>query len=211
VDVVLCDTRPEVLEAWQLTFARRPEVKIVEGDILSCGCEAVVCPGNSFGFMDSGLSLRALERFGFVLQDHVRTLIRERFDHELLVGQAALVDTEKAPRWLVYAPVTRTGFSSDGTLNAYHATRGALLAIRDYNRANPQAPIANVVLPGLCAETGGTHPAVSGRQMRYAYELAAGLKSGGAKHLTKLARREARLKALPKVARVAEVESEADL
>ena len=67
--VTLCDKKDEVVEAWRTRFLKNPEVDIVAGDIFGCDCDAVVIPGNSFGFLDRGLEFQAGELFGFELQD----------------------------------------------------------------------------------------------------------------------------------------------
>ena len=75
--------------------------------------------------------------------------------------------------------------------------RGALLAIRDFNAANPNAPIGSVAVPGMCTGVGGMHPGTSARQMRHAYEIVSGQRGFGGKNLSSLARRESKLKSPP--------------
>lgn len=195
--LVLCDTRPEVLEAWRLQFEKRPEVEILEGPWPGVGCQALVCPGNAFGFMDGGIALEVLEILGWELQDRLREVVRRGHDGELLLGQAILLDTGREPAWLIYSPVARTALPMTDTVNAYLAARGSLLAIRDHNREHPDTPIESVVLPALCVDE-GMHPGISARQMRYAYEQVAGLRGLGDKNLSNLSRREKRLRTIPR-------------
>jgi O-acetyl-ADP-ribose deacetylase (regulator of RNase III) len=210
VRLVLCDREPEVLACWRSQFCEKhPEVEVRAGSILEAGTAAVVCPGNAFGFMDGGLGLHLSEALGWHLQDELRAAVHRRFDGELLVGQALVIRTGAAgaagaagtagaaPQWLVYAPTARTPSSVEGTLNAYLAMRGALLAVRDHNLEAVEAPIASLAVPGLCTGAGGMHRLISARQMRYAYELVAGLRGAGSKNLSGLARREAKLRSLP--------------
>ena len=200
-ELVLCDENPPVLEALRFQFERHPDVRILEGSVIDSGADACVCPGNAFGFMDSGLALALSERFGWNLQDGLRDLIRDHFSGELLLGQAVVHATENEPAWLVYAPTVRTPTVVEGTLNAYLAMRGALLAVRDFNGANPNSPILSVAVSGLCTGVGGMHPSTSARQMRHAFELVMGRRGFGDKNLSSLARREAKLKSPPASAR----------
>ncbi len=195
--LVLCDRTPEVVEAWRVQFEELPEVEIRDGSVLEAGCDACICPGNSFGFMDSGLALSMSEALGWQLQDALRELIRTRFDGELLVGQAIVLPTGKAPAFLAYAPTVRTPYSTAGTVNAYLAMRGALLAVRDFNQASAPPAIQSVAVPGLCTGAGGMHPLISARQIRYACEQVMGMKGYGDRNLSQLARREQKLKTLP--------------
>jgi O-acetyl-ADP-ribose deacetylase (regulator of RNase III) len=199
IKVILCDRQAEVVEAWKHQFDEAPEVDIRQGDILEVAAEVLVLPGNSFGFLDRHLALEICERFGFELQDRLRETIRERFHGELLVGQAIFTPLPGPFRELLYAPIARTPQSIDGTLNSFLAARGAFLALRA-REAQPGAgpPPGSIVFPGLGTGSGGLHPLVSARQLRYAYEMFAGVRGPGDKNLTSLRRREMKLKSLPR-------------
>ena len=80
MQVTLCDKKDSVVSAWERRFEKSPEVRLVTGDIFSCGSDAVVLPGNSYGFLVRGLELQASELFGFELQDLIRKEIRENYD-----------------------------------------------------------------------------------------------------------------------------------
>src|SRR5574341_1424105 len=152
--LILCDTDRAVVEAWRAQFALRPEVEILERSILEVEAEALVNPGNSFGFMDGGLALKLSERFGFGLEDSVRKVIRERFAGEMLVGQAEVFPTGLKPPYLVHAPTMRTPQAVGETVNAYLAARAALAAARAFNQAAGGEPIASIAVLGLCTGNG---------------------------------------------------------
>ncbi len=201
IRLALHDSSPEVREALRLQFEEKhPGVQIVDGSVVEADVAAFICPGNSFGFMDSGLSLHVSEQLGWHLQDEVREVIRSRHDGEIVVGQALVHPTGKSPPWLVYTPTVRTPRPVDDSLNAFIAMRGALLAIRDHNLERPDERIESVAVPGLCTGGGGMQPAMSARQMRYAYELVAGLRGFGDKNLSSLTRRETKLRSPPRSA-----------
>lgn len=200
IDVTLCDKSEAVVNAWRDRFIKSPEVEVVPGDILALERDAVVVPGNSFGFLNQGLELQASELFGFELQDLIRKNIRENYSGELLVGEGFVIpcadlQAEGATcKYLVYVSASRTPRDIDGTLNAYLATRGAFLAI---SRASSEE-IGSIALPGIGTGSSGLHPEICARQMRYAYNIFCGRKGYGDKNLSRLTRRENKLQRMPK-------------
>lgn len=193
--LVLCDPDPAVLEAWKAQFLKRPEVEIHSSHPLEVPADALLLPGNSFGFLDSGLELEAIERFGWDIQDELRDRIRESHDGELLVGQALVVHRPNLPWALIYAPIWRTPAPLGETVHVFLAVRGAYLALR---RDDSLAPDARLAVPGMgVGDPGLLDPAVSARQIRYAYEMASGQRGPGAKNLSQCTRRQRKLQTLP--------------
>jgi O-acetyl-ADP-ribose deacetylase (regulator of RNase III) len=202
--LILSDQDPEVLAAWRTQFAKWPEVDIVERDLLEVPADAFLVPGNSFGFLDGGLELRVQETFGWSIQDELRKIIRTDLAGELLVGQAVVLRLPALPRPMIYAPVWRTPGDLSGTVNVFLALRGAFLAM-EADAGSPS--IGSLAAPGVAVGgPSGLHPATSARQMRYAYEIAAGLRGLGDKNLSQLTRRQRKLASVPQTA----VESDLD-
>ncbi len=197
--LLLCDTNPEVVKAWQLQFERHSEVQVREGSIFEAEAEGFVIPGNTFGFLDRGLGLKACERFGFELEDAIRKVIRETHGGELLVGQAEVFPTGGNPPYLIYAPTFRTPQGIGDTLNVYLAARGVFRAAQALNRDRGGEAIKTVAFPGLGTGTGKMHPLISARQIRYAYEEIQGLRKIRDQNLSRLIRREKKLKELPRM------------
>jgi len=195
--LILCDTDRAVVDAWKAQFERHPDVEVHEQSILDARSDALVNPGNSFGFMDGGLALAISERFGFGLEDSVRTAIRERFSGEMLVGQADVFPTGGTPPLLVYAPTMRTPQIAAGTVNAYLAARAAFAAASGPRAALGGGSIGSIAFPGLCTGTGRMLPLVSARQLRYAWEEFRGLRKLPDQNLSRLSRREKKLKEVP--------------
>jgi O-acetyl-ADP-ribose deacetylase (regulator of RNase III) len=197
MNLILCDVDQAVVDAWRSQFARHPDVRVLQTSILEVEADAVVNPGNSFGFMDGGLALKFCEKFGFEIQEEVRKAVREKYGSEMLVGQADVFPTGKKPPFLVQAPTMRVPQSIGDTVNAYLASRAAFQAAKSYNAAKGDEPIKSIALPGLGTGTGKMNPLVSARQIRYAYEEAWGLRKFPDQNLSRLTRRDKKLKEVP--------------
>lgn len=215
ITLVLADSNAEVLEAWRSQFepkfteekpietpkgettVRPPLVEIHDCDFLEVDADAVIVPGNSFGFLDGGLELRVAERLGLELQDSLRDRIRAEFDAELLVGQALIEDVDPGHPAVVYAPIWRTPQKIHGSVNAFLAARGAFRALYDADRPE----LKRIAVPALGVdEPGAMNPFTSARQLRYAFETALKKRSRSGKNLTRLIRRERKMKMAPKLA-----------
>ena len=166
----LRDIDPDVVSAWQKYFKGIPNVRISQGEIFESSADAIVSPANSFGYMDGGIDLVYLRRFGWELQTRLQTHLREDHDGELPVGQAIIIETfDAAIPYLVSAPTMRIPMDVSNTVNAYLAFRAAIRAIKLHNRDMPQT-IRTVLCPGLCTAIGRMPPDLSARQMAAAFE-----------------------------------------
>jgi len=195
--VILCDTDPAVLDAWRAEFTEHPDVEIRPSSILEIDFGTVVHFGNAFGFMDSGLSLKWSERFGFGFEDLIRKTVREKYGGEMLVGQAELFRTGQKPPGFVYAPIVRTPQKLKVSLNPYLAARGALAAVRASPAAGGTEEAGAVAFSGPGTGPEEMHPRISARQLRYAYEEATGMRAAVDQNLSRLVRREKKLKSMP--------------
>ena len=203
--LILADTAPESVAVWKFQFLSRPEVEIRQEHVFDTAADAILLPGNSFGFLDSGLALEASERFGWDLQEELRRVIRADFSGELLVGQAVGLRLPSIPYWVVYAPTWRTPRKLENTLNVYLAVRGAFLVLAKWAGSPwPDSPGSHLggsslAVPMLGVKEGGLDPRVSARQIRYAYEVSTGQRGPGDRNLTQLMRRERKLLQVPKL------------
>jgi O-acetyl-ADP-ribose deacetylase (regulator of RNase III) len=190
VRLILTDVDQGIQAAWKSQFERWPAVEVRGEDVLETRSHAFLLPGNSFGFLDSGLELKVLEQQGWELEEELRGRIRREHDGEILVGQAIVLRPAGRDRAIVYAPVWRTPRKLNATVNVYLAVRAAFLALRN-------APaIESLAVPSLGVDA-GLDPRVSARQIRYAYEIANGLRGAGDKNLTQILRRERKLQSIP--------------
>jgi len=179
-DVVLVDKSLGIVQAWREAFAGCDNVEIVHGSILDdVTCEAIVSPGNSFGFMDGGLDLAISQRLGWVIQERLQAVIRERHHGELVVGCAQEIRTDcDRPAYVIAAPTMRVPMKlPPATPNAYLAMRavlkylkyGALIGKEGY--VIPGMKFMNsVAIPGLGTGVGGMPSDDCARQMRMAYD-----------------------------------------
>ncbi|GAB5527431.1 MAG: hypothetical protein Roseis2KO_53030 [Roseivirga sp.] len=156
---------PDLGKAWHHYFRFEEDVEIIEGDIFQLDCDAIVSPGNSFGFMDGGLDLAISKKMGWGIQTELRKRISELPMKELLIGQAETVKAEKSDQYVICAPTMRvpSGESIPESVNAYLATKAILLeCLQNEN-------IRSVAIPGLCTGTGKMLPPVAANQMFMAY------------------------------------------
>jgi O-acetyl-ADP-ribose deacetylase (regulator of RNase III) len=160
---------PDMASVWQKAFDGVYGVTIVEGDILTGTCDALVSPANSFGYMDGGIDLAYLRFFGLELQSKVQQKIKSDFHGELPVGQAMVVPTghESIP-YLVAAPTMRIPDKIGETVNVYLAFRAALLAVQAQNDRNPKS-ISTLRFPALGTGVGSMSLARAAHQMRAAH------------------------------------------
>jgi O-acetyl-ADP-ribose deacetylase (regulator of RNase III) len=167
----LRDMSAEMVQAWQKYFAGIANVRISHGDIFESSADAIVSPANSFGYMDGGIDLVYLHRFGWELQTRLQTHLKSDHDGELPVGQATIVETfDTDIPYLVSAPTMRVPMNVANTVNAYLAFRAAIRAIKQHNREQP-GTIRTVLCPGLCTAIGRMPPELAARQMAAAFEV----------------------------------------
>jgi O-acetyl-ADP-ribose deacetylase (regulator of RNase III) len=204
--VLLCDRDAQVLAAWRGQLAETPEAEIREEDPLEAAADGFLLPGNSFGFLDSGLELRITERFGIEVQDRLRERIRVEHAGELLVGQALLEPLprersgeEGTLRYLLYAPLWRVPGPHSNTVNVFLALRAALAALRQAEGAGAIAavPQFRLAVPALGVGPGGLDPRTSARQIRYALEVFIGRRGAADRNLSQAQRRDRKLRTIP--------------
>ncbi|WP_224996880.1 macro domain-containing protein [Cesiribacter sp. SM1] len=157
---------PELGQAWMNDFAFHSDVSVVDGDIFEQQCDAIVSPGNSFGFMDGGLDLIISKKLGWDIQKQLQAKIKSLPLGELLVGQALTISTANEPKYVICAPTMRvpTSYNISTSINAYLAMKAILLELANHNE------IETVAIPGLCTGTGNMEPAIASKQMFAAYE-----------------------------------------
>lgn len=179
MQIVLAAVEEPLALAWEEFCGDLPDVVVHRGSILDVPCDAIVSPANSFGFMDGGIDLLYMHRFGAAIEDTVRRAILERHAGELVVGNAEIVATgDAAIPHLIAAPTMRVPIDLPAdTVNPYLAARAALLLVgRDRfpdgpHRGEPIADhIKTIAFPGLGTGVGRVRPRVCAQQVRVAIQ-----------------------------------------
>jgi len=172
----LCDTNPDVVDAWLEAFHDVDAVEVLEGSLLDADADALVSPANSFGDMGGGVDKHIDDFYKGAAQPALVAAIRDQFLGELPVGMALIVPMVGAPRFpfFVAAPTMRVPRNVSGTINAYLSLRAALVAVLRHNRHDDARRIWRLAVPGLCTGVGGMSYGEAARQMRVASDNVVG-------------------------------------
>ena len=137
-------------------------VSVKYGSILDLAVDAVVSPANSYGFMDGGIDFAYSKFFGWDVEARLQKAIREKYQGELLVGQAELVATEHSQiPWLIAAPTMRVPMILTDSVNPFLAGRAAL-------RVALEAGLESIAFPGLGTGVGRVSATTCAHQIRQA-------------------------------------------
>lgn len=126
------------------------------------------------------------------MQHRLQAVLKEDYNGELPVGQAAIIKTLSANdsnkkfedpkfnegkliKYLISAPTMRVPLNVTDTVNAYLAFRAVIIAVKEHNKAveNPEDQITSVLCPGLGTAVGEMPPKRCAFQMRQAFEICA--------------------------------------
>lgn len=163
--IQLIDRKIGMCNQWLSYFNGCEDVVVHNGEFFSLPTDCIVSPANSFGFMDGGLDLVISMNLGWHVQTRLQTQIKEKYNGELLVGQAELVETgnEEIP-FCISAPTMRTPMLLIDSPNVYLATRAIFLLLKNEPRIN------SVTISGLGTGVGKMPYNICAKQMRQAYD-----------------------------------------
>lgn len=159
---LLIDQNPKMVSAWQDFFKDEESIKILQGDLASVSCDAIVSPANSFGFMDGGVDYAISMRLGWELQFDLQRKIKSLPEGELIVGKAMTIETgDELIPYLVAAPTMRVpmNFNISTSINAYLAMKATLIETKNHPK------IEYVAIPGFCTGVGKMPTQIAARQM----------------------------------------------
>lgn len=157
-------TNMQVCEAMLRQFVGVGAIDIACADIFSAGpADAIISAANSFGYMDGGIDLVYVQRFGWDLQSRLQTAIAALPSRLLPVGYALTVPTgdPEIPQ-MISAPTMKTPGPVPLSQNAYLAFRAALSEARVRG-------FETLLGTGMCTLTGRMAPEESAAQMRKAW------------------------------------------
>ena len=174
----LCDINPKVVAAMQKEFAWAPKLVITNGDALQQEVDALICPTNSFGFLEIGFANAVRSHYTANIEIALRQFIEEKHRGDMPIGYAYIYEAPKANqarplRYVVFAPVARApGIDISNTLNTYYAFMAALLAIEAHNQAASERYqlIESVAAPAMGAGYSKMPADRAARQMKAALD-----------------------------------------
>jgi O-acetyl-ADP-ribose deacetylase (regulator of RNase III) len=162
--LILATIQEAQATAWRRFCSDLSFVEIHLGSILDVSCNAIVSPANSFGFMDGGIDMLYLRRFGSDLESRLKSKIATNHHGELLVGAADIIETNDVDiSWMIAAPTMRVPMVLTDSVNAYLATRAALLCAK-------QVGFKSVAFPAMGTGVGQMSPMTCANQMRAAID-----------------------------------------
>lgn len=163
--IQLVDRKIGMCNQWLAYFGDCQDVKIHNGDFFGYPTDCVVSPANSYGYMNGGLDLVISINLGWGVQEKLQKQIREKYNGELLVGQAELVETDsKDIPFCISAPTMRVPMLLEDSVNVYLATRAVFLLLRNEPR------IKTVTMSGMGTGVGKVPYHICAKQMRKAYD-----------------------------------------
>ena len=159
LQINLVDINSEMTNAWSHFFNDQSNVKVYTGSIFDINSEAIISPGNSFGFMDGGLDLIISKKLGWEIQTELRNRINSYPNAELLVGQAEIIPTnDRIFKHVIAAPTMRIPMNLSKTINVYLASK-AIFNIAIENK------LKSISISGLGTGTGKLSFELCAKQM----------------------------------------------
>jgi len=164
--IQLVDRNRDMCEQWKAHFQNCNDVVIYNGEFFDLETDCVVSPANSFCFMNGGLDWVISDTLGWQIQNKLQIIINEKYDGELLIGQAVLVETDnlKVP-YCISAPTMRVPLILTGSVNVYLAAKAIFRVLK-----NNEDKIKSVTISGLGTGVGDVPFNVCANQMKQAYD-----------------------------------------
>jgi O-acetyl-ADP-ribose deacetylase (regulator of RNase III) len=166
--IQLVDRNAEMCKQWATHFEGTTDVTIHQGDFFGVPTDCVVSPANSYGFMDGGLDWWITKKLGGRVQAMIQKMIAEKYDGELLVGQAVLVETGNTDiPFCISAPTMRVPLILNDSPNVYLAARATFLKLK---KSAEHLNINSITISGMGTGVGKVPFDVCAKQMRKAYD-----------------------------------------
>lgn len=152
---IFFDINKDVTEMFTKYLGKQGEV--ITGSFKDIKCDAIVSPANSFGFMDGGIDYAYSEFFGWDLSERLQAKIKVKWDGELPVGCAELVETNhKDIPYLIAAPTMRVPLNIQNTTNVYLTMKAIVRMANGLDVVSKD--IKTIAVPGLGTGVGGVVP-----------------------------------------------------
>jgi len=163
--LTVCILNFDIFKKYEHMYDGIDGLNIVYGNIFNHQADCLVTAGNSFGMMDGGIDGHVNYFFDYI-QTSVQQAIGEQWRGECPVGASVVVPVSHNQmncKYLCYSPTMRTPSNVATTINAYLATRGALVACAERN------DIETIIMPMLCLGVGRMAPQVILHQIKRAW------------------------------------------
>ncbi len=172
------DLNKECCKALKTAFGDVQNVNVVNGNICQGIANAVVTPGNSFGYSDGGCDgaintwLSSYDVQNDRIDVQVRNIIHEIYCGEQPVGACLFVPTKHPQvKWLLHVPTMKVPEDVSNTYNAYIAFRAVLVNLLNFNKqAKEEDKIRSVLCSGFCTAAGFMSANNSAQQMKMAWD-----------------------------------------
>lgn len=162
--IILADTNKAVIDAWNKSGGK-DYVDTHHGSVFDLEWDALITPGNSFGFMNGGIDKKICMNFGKNIETRLQNHIKKRLFKELKIGEVAISSiSDKFLPIIIYAPTMRVPMTIKDTVNVYLAIKAALF------QADIISSIKTVALPGMGTGVGQVPPEIFCRQFKAACE-----------------------------------------
>ena len=177
--IQLVDYNEELCNEWRKAFGGCDDITVYCENYFDVQTDCYISPANSYGFLDGGIDnkLRKFyEKLGIDIEKTVQDIIIDKFDGELLVGQAFYFplfsfNSKKIPD-LIVAPTMRVPMKlPENSVNVYLAMRAILLKLKSLNWSGSSSPkVKSVSICGLGTGIGQLPYDLCAKQMRKAYD-----------------------------------------
>ncbi len=162
--IYLSDLNRILIYSWKQAFKDYDFVSVRSGSIFTLKADAIISPANSFGFMDGGIDYQLSKFLGWHVQERLQDCIEDKYDGELLVGQAELIETDnKQFPYLISAPTMRVPIVINQSVNVYLAMKAVLRVALENN-------LNSIAVPGMGTGVGRMPPNICAKQMKQAID-----------------------------------------
>lgn len=155
--LLLCDKNEEIVSL----CADIEGLEVATGDIFDKYFDALITPGNSYAFMDSGFDLIISQRWGWHIQKDLQETWVENC-HMIPVGSAItrhITDNQK----LIYAPTMQVPMDISNTWNVYLAMKAGLQQAKNYRSKK-------AAFPAFGCGCGNMNPKIFKKQLQFAIQ-----------------------------------------
>lgn len=162
----VCILDRDIYNTYKHYFDNDDTIDIVYGNIFNYKADCMITAGNSFGMMDGGIDGHVNYFFDYIQTD-VQKAIKEKWAGECPVGASVIVPVDHTKNamgchYLCYSPTMRTPGIVSKTINAYLATRGALV------ECSKIPDISEIIMPMVCLGVGRMDPGTILHQIKLA-------------------------------------------